>query len=109
MSELAPDAVGEAHDAPECVVDDCTNPGLYQGRCRDHLDVAPIVPDAAPSEDVDEDQPPTPLADGGDPADFTVDEVEAYLKGLPGADDPEYIRVLEAEAAGKGRKGILGS
>lgn len=39
-----------------------------------------------------------------DPADATVDEVKAYLDG---ADDAERERVLAAEEAGKGRKGIL--
>lgn len=40
-----------------------------------------------------------------DPADFTVDQVNAYLAGLDG-DDAEVQRVLAAEKDGKDRKGI---
>lgn len=40
-----------------------------------------------------------------DPSAHTVDEVNAYLAT---ADDAEVVRVLEAERAGKARKGILG-
>lgn len=111
MSELAPDAVGETHAAPDCIVEDCTQPGLYQGRCRDHLDVDPIRPEVADSDEADDDTERVALADGGDPKDFTVHEVVEYLKTLPGADDPEYLRILELEASadGKGRTGILGN
>jgi hypothetical protein len=38
-----------------------------------------------------------------DPADHNADEVLAYLKD---ADEAEAVRVLDAEAAGKERKGI---
>lgn len=40
-----------------------------------------------------------------DPADHTVAEVNAYLDT---AEPAEQVRVLEAERAGKARKGILG-
>jgi hypothetical protein len=43
-------------------------------------------------------------ADQFDPSAATVDEVKEYLDG---ADDTERERVLAAEEAGKGRKGIL--
>ncbi|NKV28219.1 hypothetical protein GS921_00285 [Rhodococcus hoagii] len=50
--------------------------------------------------------PARPVGDGDDfdPADFDVDEVNAYLDG---ADAAERERVLQAEADGKARKGIL--
>lgn len=41
---------------------------------------------------------------GDDPADFTVDQVNAYLAT---ADDDEKTRVLAAEQEGEARKGIL--
>lgn len=41
-----------------------------------------------------------------DPSEATVDEVQDYLAN---ADDTERQRVLDAETAGKGRKGILES
>lgn len=50
----------------------------------------------------------TPLASGGNPADFTVAEVNAYLESV-GDESDEYDRVLNAEAEGKARTGILGS
>jgi trigger factor len=49
---------------------------------------------------------PTAMAAGDDPADFKVEEVQAYLAG---ADDAEKERVLAAEAAGKNRSTITGS
>lgn len=39
-----------------------------------------------------------------DPKDHTVDEVEAYLETV---DDGEYLRVIEAEKAGKNRKAVV--
>lgn len=39
-----------------------------------------------------------------DPSNSTIDEVKTYLDG---ADETERQRVLDAETAGKGRKGIL--
>lgn len=39
------------------------------------------------------------------PSDHTVDEVNAYLAD---ADDAEKARILDAEQAGQGRKGIVG-
>lgn len=45
-----------------------------------------------------------PFGPDSDPADYTVQEVVAYLEG---ADDAEKTRVQDAEAAGKGRTGIL--
>jgi len=50
---------------------------------------------------------PTALEDGGDPADFTVEEVTTYL-GTLDPESPEYARVIAAEQAGKARVGILG-
>lgn len=53
---------------------------------------------------------PTPgesdtMALGGDPGDFTVSEVVAYLET---ADEVERTRVIDAEIAGKNRAGITG-
>ena len=44
------------------------------------------------------------LADGGDPMNFTVPEVLAYLRGV---DDDERRRVVAAERAGKARPSLL--
>jgi hypothetical protein len=49
---------------------------------------------------------PKAMAAGDDPADFKVEEVQAYLAG---ADDAEKERVLAAEAAGKNRTSLTGS
>jgi len=57
-----------------------------------------------PEPVVDEDVP-VESSQEYDPSAFTVDEVNAYLAS---ADDAEVVRVLEAERAGKARKGILG-
>lgn len=107
--ELAPDAVGEPRDTPQCQVDGCDRPAHYRDQtvCGDHVDAELEVVEA---ELVDEEPaPPTPLAEGGDPADFTVEQVDEYLKGLEGdGADAERVRILEAEATGKGRVGILG-
>lgn len=51
---------------------------------------------------------PTALEDGGDPADFTVEQVNAYLATLD-PEGPEYARVVAAETGGKARVGIVGS
>lgn len=56
-----------------------------------------------PEPDLD----PPPVATQYDPANYTVDEVNEYL-GTLSEDDPEMARVLQAEADGKARKGILG-
>jgi hypothetical protein len=50
------------------------------------------------------------LADGGDPGDFTVPDVVAYLNGLTDdeAGRAEFDRVVAAEQAGKNRAGIVG-
>ena len=48
---------------------------------------------------------PKVMQEGDDPADFTVDQVNAYLEE---ADEDEVDRVLEAERQGEARKGILG-
>jgi hypothetical protein len=58
-------------------------------------------------------EPDTP--EGGpevfDPSAHTVEEVLAYLQGIDDADpeahDAEVVRVIEAEKAGKNRKGIV--
>lgn len=50
-------------------------------------------------------QEPKVMGEGDDPADFTVDQVNAYLEE---ASEEEVDRVLEAERAGEARKGILG-
>lgn len=42
---------------------------------------------------------------GDDPADFTVEQVQAHLAST---DDDERARVLAAETGGKGRKGVTG-
>lgn len=42
---------------------------------------------------------------GGDPGDYTVDQVNAYLETV--TDDAERARVLGAEQDGQARKGIL--
>lgn len=52
-----------------------------------------------------ESSPETVVAEMFDPADHTVAEVNAYLDT---AEPAEQVRVLEAERAGKARKGILG-
>ena len=48
-----------------------------------------------------------------DPNKHTVDEVRAYIDGLddsdPEARDAEFVRVVEAERAGKARKSFLES
>lgn len=107
--ELAPDAVGEPHATPICNHPGCPRPAHYDDVCGDHVDE-----DRAARPEADSvEQPPTPLAEGGDPADFTVEVVAAYLKQLADTtndapSDAEYVRILELEASGKGRKGILG-
>lgn len=58
------------------------------------------------SLDGEGDDTPTALADGGDPGDFTVAEVTAYLATLD-PEDAEYERIIQAETDGKGRTGIL--
>lgn len=49
--------------------------------------------------------------DAFDPSEHNAEEVRAYLAGLddsdPEAHDAEVTRVLEAEKAGKNRKGII--
>lgn len=50
---------------------------------------------------------PTPLAEGGDPGDFTVDQVNGHL-AKDTTDDTERERVLQAERNGQARVGILG-
>lgn len=50
---------------------------------------------------------PTPLAEGGDPNDFTNDQVNDYLATLD-PDGDERMRVLAAEENGQARVGILG-
>ncbi|MFD7709475.1 hypothetical protein [Streptomyces sp. NPDC059786] len=55
-----------------------------------------LTPPAAPA-----DSSQTPF----DPGEHTAPDVIEYLKG---ADEEERARVLAAEAAGRGRKGILG-
>jgi hypothetical protein len=99
--ELAPDAVGESHAAPTCQHPDCESPAHYREGtvCHEHLDYVADV-------DADEDAEPTALAEGGDPADFTVVEVHEYLQG--DITDEERVRIIEAESAGKGRSGIIG-
>lgn len=63
-------------------------------------------PDVEPSSDPGE---PTLLAEGGDPADFTVEQVLAYL--FPDDGEPptseERARVIDAESAGKARSTLL--
>lgn len=54
-----------------------------------------------------DDQEPQGMQDGDDPGDFTVDEVVAYLS-QPDLSDEERDRVLEVEADGQARVGILG-
>jgi hypothetical protein len=49
---------------------------------------------------------PRAMAAGDDPAEFKVEEVQAYLAG---AGDAEKERVLAAEAAGKNRSSLTGS
>lgn len=46
------------------------------------------------------------LEDGGDPADFTLAEVQEYLGG--DISEEERERVLQAERDGKARKGLVG-
>lgn len=53
----------------------------------------------------DGEQEPKVMGEGDDPADFTVDQVNAYLEN---AEEDEVERVLEAERDGEARKGILG-
>lgn len=48
---------------------------------------------------------PKVMGEGDDPADFTVDQVNAYLEE---ASEEEVDRVLDAEREGEARKGILG-
>ena len=57
-------------------------------------------------------EPDTPeVPEVFDPSAHTVEEVLAYLQGIDDADpeahDAEVVRVIEAEKAGKNRKGIV--
>lgn len=54
-----------------------------------------------------EPEPETQTVTGFDPADHDVDGVNDYLAPLVDESPGEVARVLEAESAGKARKGIL--
>lgn len=58
----------------------------------------------APGEN-QEPQLPLEMQEGDDPADYTVEQVKAYLED---ASDEEHDRVIAAEEQGEARKGILG-
>ncbi|MCZ4649470.1 hypothetical protein O4106_21855 [Rhodococcus pyridinivorans] len=69
-----------------------------------------LIQDPAPEptqEEILVQQPPDPIPDPNafDPSAYTVTEVNSYLST---ADQEETARVMEAERAGKARKGILG-
>jgi hypothetical protein len=84
----------------KAVIDEERNPGEL-AYCRN---AGYLVEGDKPAPD-DSGQAETPQ-DGDkpfDPADHNADEVLAYLKD---ADEAEAVRVLDAEAAGKERKGI---
>lgn len=63
-------------------------------------DAVSVAPASAPGE-------PKVMQGGDDPADYTVDQVNAYLEKLD-PDEDEYARVIDLETAGEARKGILG-
>lgn len=97
---LAPVDVAEAVEADFITADDqpavITEPGTTTNR-----DEANNVGGRAKALDAVADEEP---ANEFDPSEATVEEVNTYLEG---ADDAERTRVLEAEAAGKNRKGII--
>jgi hypothetical protein len=51
-------------------------------------------------------EPTSPPAGGAEPFDPAKHDARTVLAHLEGADEPEAVRVLDAEAAGKARKGI---
>lgn len=54
---------------------------------------------------------PVALGDGGDPGDYNVPDVVAYLNGLDQDTEEglaEFERVVAAEQSGQARKGIIG-
>ncbi len=79
------------------VVDDGGRPQVDDGG-------RPLTYDGATPVDDDADQV-EPMTADSDPADFTVDQVNAYLDS--GVDDGERDRVLTAERSGRGRVWIL--
>lgn len=94
-----PVVFGPGDDVPEWAAALITNPKAWDSP-------APSV--AEPVAPVGE--PERPAAGGGlfDPGEHNAKEVLAYLESLTDDQADEYARVIDAEAAGKARKGILG-
>lgn len=83
--------------------EDENEPGTVE--LREPVSGVDATPTAATSKGDRSNPAPKPEPSGAafDPSDHTVDEVNAYLAD---ADEAERQRVLDAEAAGKGRKTV---
>lgn len=92
---------GPGDDVPEWAAALITNPKVWDSP-------APVAA-AEPAEVVEEPAVSQPSEDGlFDPGEHNAKDVLAYLESLTDDQADEYARVIDAEAAGKARKGILG-